>query len=190
MDTLMLNADGQPLSIIPLSVVPWEEAIKQTFLDRADVVAHYRNWTVHSPSMEVKVPSVLMLREYTKMSKYVAFSREALMLRDNWHCQYCGGDFYYHKRLLTFDHVVPKVRGGKTNWGNIVTACQNCNSEKGHWDVMKPKNPPYKPTYFKLVEIARMRPITIRDWSWNDFLLWPENLVTIVGNFDIGGTTA
>lgn len=186
MDTLVLNADGQPLTIIPISTYTWEEAIKQVFLDRVDVVAQYPDWEVHSPSMTIPVPSVVMLREYTKTSKMVAFSREAVMLRDNWHCQYCGGDFYHNKRFLTFDHVIPKVRGGKTRWNNIVTACQNCNSEKGHGDHMKPLTPAKAPSYYALVDIAKQRPITMADMSWNSFLQWDEGLITIKKNFDTG----
>ena len=58
---LVLNADYTPLSYYPLSLWPWQTAIKAMFLERVDVVAHYDR-EVHSPSIALKLPSVIALR--------------------------------------------------------------------------------------------------------------------------------
>ena len=122
---LVLNADYRPLSYYPLSLWPWQEAIKAKWLDRVDIVAEYDDY-VHSPSMQIKIPSVVVLKDYVKPQKRVAFTRFNLFLRDEFRCQYCGarGD-------LTFDHVVPRAAGGVTSWQNVVAACSPCNLKPG-----------------------------------------------------------
>ena len=101
---LVLNADYRPLSYYPLSLWPWQEAVKAAWLDRVDIVAEYDE-VVRSPSTEIRIPSVVVLKDYVKPQKRVAFTRFNLFLRDEFSCQYCGsrGD-------LTFDHVVPRAR--------------------------------------------------------------------------------
>ena len=64
--TLVLNTDGAPVSMLPLSVIPWEEAIKYMVLDKAVVLEWHDNWIVHSASWETQVPAVIMLKEYMK----------------------------------------------------------------------------------------------------------------------------
>ncbi len=68
---LVLNADYQPLSYFPLSLWPWQEAIKAAWLDRVDIVAEY-DQVVRSPSTEIRIPSVVVLKDYVKMGKRVA----------------------------------------------------------------------------------------------------------------------
>ena len=126
---LVLNADYTPLSYYPLSLWPWQTAVKAMFLERVDIVAHYDR-EVHSPSHSLKLPSVIALKEYIPAARRPAFTRFNVFLRDRFHCQYCGGDFATNE--LTFDHVVPKSRGGRTSWNNVVTACSPCNLLKGN----------------------------------------------------------
>ena len=71
---LVLNADYTPLSYYPLSLWPWQTAIKAMFLERVDVVAHYDR-EVHSPSASLKLPSVIALRQYVRPNEYPAFTR-------------------------------------------------------------------------------------------------------------------
>ena len=181
-DTLVLNADGMPLSIVPLSTLTWQEAIKLIFVDRVDVLEHYEDWKVNSPSVSFKVPSVVILRDYIRVDRSVKFSRQNLLLRDNYTCQYCDMNASHDHSLLTADHVIPRYHGGKTNWDNIVAACQSCNLEKAHFMKMKPKIPPRKPTYYELVNKARKFPIHIPHAIWADFLGWPPELVRIREN--------
>jgi len=104
-DTLVLNADGQPVSFLPLSVINWQDAIRYMVLDKADVLAWHDDWIVHSATWETPVPSVIMLREYMKAKTTVRFSRSNVYLRDNGHCQYCGS--HIERKVSTLDHVQP-----------------------------------------------------------------------------------
>lgn len=113
------------MSYYPLSLWPWQTAIKAIFLDRVDVIETYER-EVHSPTIQMKIPSVIALKQYVKPSEYPAFTRFNLFLRDRFHCQYCGSP-----HQLTFDHVVPRRLGGKTTWQNVATACAPCNMRKG-----------------------------------------------------------
>ena len=122
---LVLNADYRPLSYYPLSLWPWQEAVKAAWLDRVDIVAEYDE-VVRSPSTVFRIPSVVVLKDYVKPQKRVAFTRFNLFLRDEFRCQYCGA-----KGDLTFDHVVPRASGGVTSWQNVVAACSPCNLKKG-----------------------------------------------------------
>ena len=123
---LVLNADYTPLSYYPLSLWPWQTAVKSMFLERVDVVAHYER-EVHSPSVALKLPSVIALREYVRPNEYPAFTRFNLFLRDKFRCVYCGS-----AKELTFDHVIPRAQGGRTTWENVTTACAPCNLKKGN----------------------------------------------------------
>jgi len=118
---LVLNADYRPLSYYPLSLWPWQEAVKAAFLERVDIVAEY-DCVVRSPSTDIRIPSVVVLKDYVRPRKEVAFTRFNLFLRDGFECQYCGA-----KGELTFDHVIPRSKGGITSWENGVAACALCN---------------------------------------------------------------
>ena len=110
---LVLNADFRPLSYFPLSIWSWQDAVKAVFLDRVSVISEYER-KIHSPSFEMRLPSVIALKEYVPAARRPAFTRFNVFLRDRFNCQYCGGDFATNE--LTFDHVVPKSRGGRTAW--------------------------------------------------------------------------
>jgi len=83
-----------------------------------------------SPSIEMRLPSVIALKEYVQAARNPAFTRFNVFLRDRFSCQYCGEPYPSHD--LTFDHVVPRSRGGRTVWANVVTACSYCNLLKGN----------------------------------------------------------
>ncbi|MFM9162471.1 MAG: HNH endonuclease, partial [Methylocystis sp.] len=102
----MLNADYRPLSYYPLSLWCWQDAIKAVFLDRVNIVSEYDR-TVKSPSFEIRIPSVVSLKEYVRPSRHPAFTRFNVFLRDRFSCQYCG-----QQDELTFDHVIPRSKGG------------------------------------------------------------------------------
>ena len=86
---LVLNADYRPLSYLPLSLWPWQDAVKAVVLDRVDVIAQYDDY-VHSPSTTLRLPSVVVLRDYVRPARVAAFTRFNLFLRDEFACQYCG----------------------------------------------------------------------------------------------------
>ncbi|MGH6986541.1 MAG: HNH endonuclease [Caulobacteraceae bacterium] len=171
---LVLNADYRPLSYFPLSLWPWQETVKAVFLGRVVVVSTYDE-VVRSPSMEMRLPSVVSLRSYIAQDRSPAFTRFNVFLRDGFSCQYCGaGDD------LTFDHVVPRSRGGRTTWENIVTACARCNLAKGGRILgeaaMRPRIRPRRPTMHQLQESGRRFPPGHLHVSWLDYLYWDIEL--------------
>ena len=84
---LVLNADFRPLSYYPLSLWSWQDAIKAVFLERVNIVAEYDR-AVRSPSLEMKLPSVVSLKTFVKPSTQPAFTRFNVFLRDKFSCQY------------------------------------------------------------------------------------------------------
>lgn len=166
--TLLLNADAQPLSFLPLSTISWQESIKYLVLDKASVVEWHETWFVHSANWETQVPAVLMLREYMKPNTSVRFSKQNLFLRDEWTCQYCFVPLT--EKTATMDHVLPISKGGKTNFLNIVAACPSCNLLKGNNHRIKPKIKPYKPDFWELVNKRKKRPFTITHEIWRTYI--------------------
>ncbi len=171
---LVLNADYRPLSYYPLSLWPWQEAIKAAWLDRVDIVAEYDEF-VRSPSTTIRIPSVVVLKDYVKPQKRVAFTRFNLFLRDEFCCQYCGA-----KGEMTFDHVVPRSKGGRTTWRNVVAACGRCNLRKGDLTVkqagMHLARAPFQPTALELQNVGRKFPPNYLHESWMDYLYWDAEL--------------
>jgi len=112
----------------PHKVIPWQRAIVLSMLGKVDVVAEYDE-VVRSPSVAVRAPAVVrMHRADVPRGGSVHFCRENVFRRDEYRCQYCGDSL--GPRELTFDHVIPRARGGQTDWLNIVTCCRVCNDHK------------------------------------------------------------
>jgi 5-methylcytosine-specific restriction endonuclease McrA len=174
---LVLNADFRPLSYFPLSLWCWQDSIKAVFLERVNVVSEYDR-KVRSPNHEIRLPSVIALKEYVPMARRPAFTRFNVFLRDRFACQYCGR--HHEAEDLTFDHVIPRVRGGRTVWANVVAACEPCNLRKGHRlpgeAGMHPLRPPKQPSAFELQENGRAFPPNYLHASWRDFLYWDSEL--------------
>ncbi len=171
---LVLNADYRPLSYYPLSLWPWQDAVKAAYLDRVDILAEYDH-VVRSQRMEIRVPSVVVLREYVRARKRAAFTRFNLFLRDEFACQYCGA-----RHDLTFDHVVPRALGGRTCWENVVAACAPCNLRKGSKTLrdsgLNLRRPPREPGSEELRNIGRRFPPNHLHESWLDYLYWDSEL--------------
>jgi 5-methylcytosine-specific restriction endonuclease McrA len=174
---LVLNADFRPMSYFPLSLLSWQDAIHAVFSERVSVVAEYDIW-VRSPSTRIRLPSVVALRKFQPAARRVTFTRSNVFLRDRFTCQYCGGAFATER--LTFDHVVPRVRGGRTAWTNVVTACEPCNLRKGHRipreSGIYPMRAPHEPAAFELQENGRAFPPNFLHDSWRDYLYWDTEL--------------
>lgn len=172
--SLVLNADFRPLSYFPLSLWPWQEAIKAVFLDRVQILAEY-DQLVHSQRTAMRIPSVVVLKEYVKPQKRVAFTRFNLFLRDEFSCQYCGS-----KGDLTFDHVLPRSKGGVTSWENVVAACAPCNLRKGNKSLRQSglhlRRMPHRPSSEEMQNVGRRFPPNYLHDSWMDFLYWDAEL--------------
>ncbi len=86
---------------------------------------------IHSARTAIPVPSVIRLTEYVHIPfERKSLSRKNILLRDHNTCQYCGRVFAPAE--LTLDHVIPRSRGGHSNWDNLVTCCKRCNNRKGN----------------------------------------------------------
>jgi len=177
LQTLVLNADMQPLSWGPLSVWSWQDALVAVLQDRVSTVINY-DVEVRSASRTFPVPSVVALRRYYKR-RHVPFTRYHVFLRDGFACQYCG-DVLTAKEL-TFDHVVPRCRGGTTVWSNVVTCCQRDNLFKGSKSLrqsgLRLLCTPGEPSPHQIDELAKRH--ASRDnlhETWLDFLYWDADL--------------
>lgn len=173
--TLVLNADGLPVSVVPLSTSHWQDAVRILVCERANALENYDCWVVRSAKMQLRMPSVIMLNEYQHHNGKVEFSRNNIILRDKYTCQYCANKFSFHD--LTFDHVIPRRDGGKTNWNNIVSACYSCNQQKAHYRTMKPLIEPRRPTYWELAHNRKQFPITIPNSTWVPYLQWESDVI-------------
>jgi 5-methylcytosine-specific restriction endonuclease McrA len=174
---LVLNADFRPLSYFPLSTWNWQDAVKAVFLDRVSVLSEYDR-EVRSPSFSMRLPSVIALRDFIPSARMPAFTRFNVFLRDGFTCQYC--DFKRPAPELTFDHVIPRARGGRTSWENVVTACGACNLRKGsklpRECNMIPRQEPRRPTSWELQDRGRGFPPNYLHESWRDCLDWDSEL--------------
>ncbi len=176
---LVLNADFRPLSYFPLSLWPWQDAVRAVVSERVLVVSEYDR-EVHSPSRHMRLPSVISLKDYVPLRRRPAFTRFNVFLRDRFTCQYCGTSFPAHD--LTFDHVIPRSRSGSTTWENIVTCCHADNLRKGARSVTEARmtlhHKPFIPTYSQLEISARQCSHLKNDLheTWLDFLYWDVTL--------------
>ena len=161
----------------PLKVIDWKKAVRLLLLGKVEVLEEYSR-EVHSISFTLRLPSVVRLLRMVKRGKRpVRFSRQNIYARDKHQCQYCG------KRLpaedLSYDHVIPKSRGGKTLWNNIVTCCLSCNRKKGGRTprearmnlIRQPKEPGWLPALRVTIGYKEV------PTSWRDYLYWNVELV-------------
>ena len=171
---LVLNADYRPLSYYPLSLWSWQDSVKSVFLDRVTIVSNYDR-VVRSPSFSLKLPSVIALKSFIKPQSNPNFTRFNVFLRDKFSCQYCGS-----KNDLTFDHLLPRSKGGKTDWNNVVTACTCCNVKKGGRLFIKSgmtlNQKPFQPSTEDLHKNGKNFPPNFLHKSWIDYLYWDVEL--------------
>jgi len=167
-DTLILNSSMAPLSVIPLSITPWQNAMKLLYLGKIKVLHHYDDWAIHSQHMAIPVPAVAITTEFFDFKKKIRYSKSNVFLRDLYQCQYCRDTF--DSNDLTIDHVVPRALGGKTSWTNCATACEDCNTKKADKTHMKPFREPFQPDSYSMMYAMKDSPIRIRHNSWAEYL--------------------
>lgn len=169
--TLMLSQGYEPLKI-----VPWQRAITLLFLGKVEVVEEY-DTNIKSTSIVIKMPAVVrLLSAFRRRKKPVRFSRVNIYGRDRYSCQYCSVPITMADG--TYDHVVPRAQGGKTEWTNIVTSCSPCNSKKGgrtpEQARMKLRKKPIRPAWVPTMVINVSRE-SAPD-AWRDYLYWTSDL--------------
>ncbi|MCS5490150.1 HNH endonuclease [Algoriphagus limi] len=138
---LVLNLDHSPVAVVSV-----QKAIVLTLLEKATILSVYELLQIRTISRNFEYPAVIRLNQYKNIPyRGVLLNRANLFRRDNGECQYCGSN-----RHLTIDHVLPRSKGGKTSWTNLVTACNRCNVNKGDKTPeeagMPLKIAPFKPT--------------------------------------------
>lgn len=145
-------------------------------LGKVEVVETYER-DVRSVRLVFKMPAVVrLLRAVGYFRCPVRFSRHNVLARDRWTCQYCGAR--PRTQELTCDHVVPRSRGGKTSWENLVTACVDCNTRKANRTPeqagMRLRKRPARPTWVPAftIEISRS---SVPD-AWRDYCYWTSRL--------------
>ena len=137
---LVLNTNYSPMDICSA-----RRAICLFYNEKVEILETYKDM-VRSPSVNLSLPSIIKLKNFVKNNNMnVILTRKNLFIRDAYQCQYC----FSKKSPLTLDHVIPKNKGGKDTWDNLVTACQLCNRKKGDKTLeqakMPLKNYPKKP---------------------------------------------
>ncbi|CBW26440.1 conserved hypothetical protein [Halobacteriovorax marinus SJ] len=142
MRTLLLDS-----TFFPVRIINWQKAMILLLTGRAEVVTEYDDKKIRSTSQSFSLPKILRLYNRHNTQRQVKFTRLNVYLRDDYTCQYCTKSFAFKE--LTFDHVIPVSKGGKTTWKNIVTCCKKCNSKKGAktlkesgFQLMKPPKKP------------------------------------------------
>ena len=158
---LVLNQDFTPLTICSV-----QRAFMLVFLEKADLVKGVDDKQLRSITKSYPFPSVVRVKNYIHIPyRGVVLSRHNIIKRDGGKCQYCGTN-----KDLTIDHVIPRSRGGKTIWTNLVTACKNCNSRKSDYSLekigMTLSKKPVKPSY---ITFLRMNGGSVRE-DWTPFL--------------------
>jgi 5-methylcytosine-specific restriction endonuclease McrA len=125
---LVLNQNYEPLNVCDI-----RRAFRLLGSEKAELLAR-NHQVIHTPSLAIPAPSVIRLSYHVKRPRpRVKLTRREVFARDRHTCQYCG----LTGRDLTIDHVVPKHRGGRHEWENLVAACRACNHRKGARTVIE-----------------------------------------------------
>lgn len=157
---LVLNAGYEPLSLVSV-----RRAVVLLLREKAELLEATQQMLI-SANRAVPVPLVIRLVHYVKLPhRRVPATRAAVMLRDAFVCQYCGET--PGRNHLTVDHVIPRSRGGKHGWENLVTACKRCNQKKGSHTpeeaTMSLVRKPFEPSYVALVLLSN--PVAAERWE-------------------------
>lgn len=117
---------------LPLNQVPWQKAISWVWEGRAEVIENVAGRMIGTVDGGIEMPSIIRLAgtaKHTRHRKHIRFNRRNVWIRDKGTCCYCG--CYVSVHGFTYDHVIPRSKGGATQWTNIVTCCRECNHRKG-----------------------------------------------------------
>lgn len=160
---LVLNQDYQAISVCDP-----ERAIILVLGQKAEMVADLADRKIRSVRRDFDFPSVIRLFQYVQFPyKKVSMTRENIYRRDGYECVYCG-----NKQQLTLDHLVPKSKGGRTSWDNLVTACQRCNAQKADLSLEEAgltlATHPFRPSF--IMYLSRFAGKVHEEWK--PYLFW------------------
>ncbi len=177
--TLLLTQGYEPVQIIS-----WQRAITLLALAKVDVIEEYET-EIRAASIAMAVPAVVRLRKaFPRRTKPVKFSRVNIYARDGHRCQYCG--VKCTTADLTYDHVIPRSKGGLTSWDNIVSACYACNRDKANRTPseagMRLLSVPTRPRWIPAIQI-RVSAHSVPD-AWRDYVYWTSEIDNPEGGAD------
>lgn len=185
-DVLVLNR-----SFLAVQIIPWQRALSLVYLDHARVVDEdYRTYSfedwrelsgvmhqspsgfVQTPHFKIAIPDVIALRYFDGLPRNEGkFTRRNIYEHYGYRCAYCGVKFATSD--LNLEHIIPRSRGGRTDWANVVTACIPCNLRKGNRlpeeANMKLLVKPTKPAWTGVAALAFRPGFKIRQ-SWQRFV--------------------
>ena len=192
LQTLVLNTAS-----IPISIVPYKRILNRVHNGSAHVLKSYEGTWIKSAGFNVSmfssgfekfsnasciampIPSVIQclhtnyIPEFTNI---LPFNRKNVYIRDGGICQYCGRKVSLNS--FSFDHVIARSLGGRSEWSNIVICCLRCNAEKGSKSLDRYKRKllrqPFVPKLNKAAPIHIVNKIAseIPHETWTDFLYW------------------
>lgn len=168
MQTLVLDVGYQPVAR-----VRWERAMLWILARAVEVIDEYPDRHIRTPNWRVRMPSIVRLLKATPRPRGIKFSRQNVYARDRGRCQYCGHGV--RRDEFTYDHVIPRVLGGRTAWDNIVVACMPCNQRKagrtprqaGMHLRSTPARPKSLPNVVPGLQFSREMPESWRSWLRN-----------------------
>lgn len=158
---LVLNQDYCALTICSV-----ERAVVLVLMRKAELVEAHDQRFVRSPSTRLPWPSIVRLKAYVSVPyKRIMLSRKNVLRRDRFRCQYCSS-----RDKLTIDHVIPKSRGGRDTWENLVAACTRCNNRKGNRTPdeanMRLLRKPFRPSHVMFIRDY----VGTLDETWKPYL--------------------
>lgn len=159
---LVLNQDYQAISVCSP-----ERAFVLVFLHKAELICDRKAKLFRSVGANFPYPSIIRLYRYINLPfKKVALSRQNIYKRDGFDCVYCG-----KSEDLTLDHVIPRSKGGRDSWHNLVTCCKRCNTLKGNQTPeeaeMSMSHKPFRPSFI----------MYLRDFNGKVFDEWKPYLL-------------
>ncbi len=142
---------------MPFDIIEWQKAITLEYLGRCETLEYHPIATIRSPSYEWPFPVVIKVNSIKSNAIQGPPTRMMIYYRDNFRCAYCGKVLKDNE--ITIDHVIPKSKGGRWSWENLVTCCRECNSKKKDeiWIPIYviPKKPNFLfPKYIKIIKVV------------------------------------
>jgi len=147
---LVLNDNYQPLNVTNV-----RRALGMLWLGKAHTIERDSK-VFHAERLAIDMPTVVRLNHHVRRPTPVLhISRKSVFARDHYRCQYCGA----HNVSLTIDHVVPRERGGGTDWTNLVCCCTPCNNRKGNRTPeeagMRLPRRPFRPKFIPYISYTK-----------------------------------
>lgn len=191
LQTLILN-----IAETPISIVPYRNVLNRIYNNNAIILRSYEGTCIKSSgykmghfssgfnrdsnvsSIQMPIPSVIQCihTDYIpKFTRILPFTRMNVYIRDHGRCMYCNKKVGLNN--FSFDHYIPKCRGGKTIWENILICCLRCNSKKGDRPAYKFREPirmPYAPKLDAAAPVQLVNKIAaeIPHETWTDWIYW------------------